>query len=151
MEKMKNLLYKFLTTLLITMIASCESYQIHGDLDGFWQVQSIENRETGETTNCNGDIYYSFQRELVMLSYVSPEMPKGQMKENHIAYFSHEDGQIAMTEFRIYLDKNGKPSPLPKLEKFGIYSTYSIFHVENLDSKSLILKSEKARIVFRKY
>lgn len=139
--------------MLLTIIAtsSCESYLINGDLDGFWQVSSIENKTTCDITYCNGDTYYSFQRELVLLSYVSPTLPQGLMKENYIAYFTHKNDSIYMTDFRIYLDRSGKQAPLSKLKKFGLYDTYNSFCVEELTSKSLILNSQKARILLRKH
>ena len=148
---MKRQIYKSFALLIIILISSCESYQIHGDLDGFWQVSTIENKETGDIIHCNGDTYYSFQRELVLLSCVSPTAPQGQMKENYIAYFTHENDSIYMTDFRIYLDRSGKQAPLSKLEKFGLYDTYNSFCVEEQTSKSLILNSQKARILLRKH
>ena len=148
---MKRQIYKSFALLIIILISSCESYQIHGDLDGFWQVSTIENKETGDIIHCNGDTYYSFQRELVLVSYASPNILAGQMKENYIAYFSHENDSIYMTDFRIYLDRSGKQAPLSKLEKFGLYDTYNSFCVEELTSKSLILNSQKARILLRKH
>lgn len=148
---MKRQIYKSLALLIIVLISSCESYQIHGDLDGFWQVTSIENKQTGEITHCKGDTYYSFQRELVLISYVSPNIPTGQMKENYIAYFSHENDVITMTDFRIYIDRDGKQAPLSKLEKFGLHETFNTFYIEKLNNTSLILNSEKRRIVLRKY
>ena len=78
-------------------------------------------------------------------------VPTGQIKENHIAYFTHKDDSIFMTDFRIYLNKEGMNSPLPKLEKFGLYELYNAFSVEKLTGKSLVLDSEKAHIVLRKY
>ena len=147
---MKKAIYKILILLTIAF-ASCESYLIHGDLDGFWQVTSIENKQNGEITKCEGNTYYSFQRDLVLISFVSPDTPKGQMKENHIAYFTHENDSIVMTDFRIYLNKKGKQTPLSQLEKFGLYEEFNRFLVEKLDSKSLILDSERTRIVLRKY
>lgn len=148
---MKQYIYKLLILLTIVLISSCESYLIHGDLDGFWQVQSVENKQTGDITNCNGDSYYSFQRDLVLVSYVSPTIPQGQMKENYIAYFTHANDSIAMTDFRIYIDREGKQAPLSKLEKFGLYDKYNSFGVEELNSESLILNSLKARIVLKKH
>lgn len=137
--------------LIATLAISCENYLVNGDLDGFWQVQEIEEKATGNVTRCNGDIYYSFQQELVLISYVSPDIPTGQMKENYIAYFTHENDSITMSDFRLYLDKDATQATLPELAKFGLYETYNRFQVEKLDSRSLILNSEKSRIVFRKY
>lgn len=147
---MKKCIYILLAILAITL-TSCENYLIHGDLDGFWQVTSIENKETEEITNSKGDTYYSFQRDLVLVSHVLPEIPQGQMKENYIAYFSHENDTISMTDFRVYIDKEAPQVPLSKLEKFGLYDTYNKFHVERLDNKALILNSEKARIILKRY
>ena len=148
---MKRQIYKSLALIIIILISSCESYQIHGDLDGFWQVSTIENKETGDITYCNGDTYYSFQRELVLLSYVSPTLPQGQMKENYIAYFTHKNDSIYMTDFRIYLDRNGKQAPLSELEKFGLYELYNAFGIEELNNSSMVLTSDKARISLKKY
>ena len=148
---MKRQIYKSLALVIIILISSCESYQIHGDLDGFWQVSTIENKETGDITYCNGDTYYSFQRELVLVSFASPETPTGQSKENYIAYFTHENDSIYMTDFRIYLDRNGKQAQLSELEKFGLYELYNSFAVEELNSSSLVLSSEKTRISLKKY
>lgn len=148
MKKYTHILIILLAGALAT---SCESYQINGNLDGFWQVKSIENKQTGEVTQCKGDIYYSFQRELVLISYVSPNIPTGQMKENYVAYFTHENDVITMTDFRIYLDREGKQAPLSKLAKFGLYDTFNTFRVEKLDKTSLILNSKEARIILRKF
>ena len=148
---MKGHIYRLFALLIVASTTSCEHYLVNGKLDGFWQVQEIEDKASGEVTRCNGDIYYSFQQELVLLSYVSPEIPTGQMKENYIAYFTYGNDSIAMTDFRIYLDADGKQAPLTELVKFGLYDTYNRFLVEKLNKKSLILNSEKSRIVLRKY
>ena len=148
---MKRQIYGLLMLLTIIATSSCESYLINGDLDGFWQVSSIENKTTGDITYCNGDTYYSFQRELVLVSHVSPEIPTGQTKENYIAYFTCKNDSIYMTDFRIYIDKNATPAPLSKLEKFGLYDSFNIFCIETLNSQSLILDSNRTRIVLRKY
>lgn len=148
---MKKQTYKLLALLIIILISSCESYQIHGNLDGFWQVTSIENKQTGEITHCKGDTYYSFQRELVLISYVSPNIPTGLMKENYIAYFSHENDSIIMTDFRIYIDKNAPQAPISKLEKFGLYEIYNKFQIEKLCKNDLVLNTDKVRIVMKKH
>lgn len=148
---MKQYIYKILILLTIVLISSCESYLIHGDLDGFWQVESIEDKNTGDITYCDGDTYYSFQRELVLVSYVSPNIPTGQMKENYVAYFSHENDSIYMTDFRrSYVDKD-EPVTLSELEKFGLYDTLNNFQVEKLNKRILILNSNKTRITLQKY
>lgn len=148
---MKKNIYRIMLLLALMTISSCESYLIHDDLDGFWQVSSIENKETGDIIYCKGDTYYSFQRNLVLISYVSPNIPTGQMKENYIAHFTYENDSIHMTDFRIYLDRNGKQTPLSELAKFGLYETFNKFGIEKLNDKSMILSSKRVRIMFKKY
>lgn len=147
---MKRQIYTIMT-LFVLVLTSCESYHINGDLDGFWQVKSIEDKQTGNISHCKGDIYYSFQRELVLVSCTLSSNPTGQMKENYIAYFTHENDTITMTDFRIYLDKDGKQAPLQNLEKFGLYELYNVFYVEKLNNKVLVLNSSKSRITLLKY
>lgn len=149
-ERMKMKIYTIMA-LLALVLTSCESYLVNGDLDGFWQVTSIEEKQTGDITRCKGDIYYSFQRELVLVSCTQSINPTGQMKENYIAYFTHENDTIAMTDFRVYLDKDGRQAPLQNLEKFGLYELYNVFRVEKLNNKVLVLNSSKSRITLRKY
>lgn len=147
---MKRQIYTIMT-LFVLVLTSCESYLVNGDLDGFWQVKSIEDKQTGNIAHCNGDIYYSFQRELVLVSCTQSSNPTGQMKENYIAYFTHENDTITMTDFRIYLDKDGKQAPQQNLEKFGLYELYNVFYVEKLNNKVLVLNSSKSRITLLKY
>ena len=148
---MRKHVYRIILLLVVMFTSSCESYHIHGDLDGFWQATSIENKESGEITYCNGDIYYSFQRDLVLASYVSLTIPQGLIKNNYIAHFTQENDSIYMTDFRIYLDREGKQAPLSELEKFGLLNTFNTFGIEKLSRSSLILNSDKARIVLQKY
>lgn len=148
---MKAFTYKTWLIIAVALMSSCESYLVNGELDGFWQVQSIENKLTDETTDCEGDIYYSFQRDLVLLTYKSPHRPIGQIKEHYIAYFAHQEDSISMTDFRIYLDKEATQAPLHSLEKFGLYDLFTTFHIEQLTKEALTLSSDKACITMRKY
>lgn len=148
---MKRYICSILILLTIVVTSSCESYLIHDKLDGFWQVSSIENKNTGDITYCNGDTYYSFQRDLVLVSFVLPTTPQGRIKENHIAYFTYENDSIYMSDFRIYIDKNATQSPVSALAKFGLDEIYNKFQVEKLSKKKLILNSSKRRIILNKY
>ena len=148
---MKAYIYKVWAIAFAAMMCSCESYLVNGNLDGYWQVQTIENKLTGDITYCKGDIYYSFQRDLVLLTYILPHRPVGQIKEHHIAYFTKENDSVTMTDFRIYLDKAAAQTPLEELAKFGLYDSFTTFQLEELNKKSLILTSDKFRIVMQKY
>lgn len=138
----------FVLTLLFT---SCESYLINGDLDGFWQVQTIERLGTEDTIQCNNEVFYAFQRHIVQLTQHTPTHVMGQMSTRYHASFNWQDDSISMGDFREYDLKGSKnKAPLSELKKFGLYQEHTTFHID-LSKKSLILTSDSARISLRKY
>lgn len=149
---MKNHLYR--TTILMWALInlSCESHLINGDLDGFWQVQTVEHFKKGETIFHNNDAFYAFQRHIVQLTLQTETHVMGQMGPRYHAEFQWKDDSIKFGEFREY-DLYGctkKVGP-DTLRIFGISQEHETFYVENLDKTSLILTSEDARIKLRKY
>lgn len=154
---MKRLLY-FVGVLVLTLNAiSCKDhYYIENDLHGVWQVTSIEKLSTGEVMLARGKLYYSFQRTMVMLGYKHSNVPEEGM-ENYISHFDFiTQDSIGMGFFRVSTSgENGKDAyeqkiPLEALHKFGIYQDCTTFYME-LSKQNLILTSDSARIVFRRY
>lgn len=152
---MKRLLY-IVGVLVLTLNAiSCKDhYYIENDLHGVWQVTSIEKLSTGEVTEPAGDLYYMFQRSMVMLGQRST-VP-GSMKR-YIAHFDFVGSDsLGMGDFRNYTTGEGNyvnqesKIPLGRLHKFGLYQDYTMFHM--LQSKQkLILTSDSARLILRRY
>ena len=137
-------------------IISCkDNYFVENDLHGMWQVTSVERLSTGEVTEAVGDLYYMFQRSMVMLGYKHLGVP-----ESMTRYITHFDlvgvDSIGMGYFRNYSTGEGNNVdredvvPLDCVYKFGIYEDYTKFHIELLKQK-LILVSDSARIELRKY
>lgn len=149
---MRHYIYKVYALILAFTVTSCESYLINGDLDGFWQLQTVEHLNSGEITHHNNDAFYAFQRHIIQLTRQTESHVMGQMGTRYHAEFCWQNDSIEIGEFREY-DLSGckKKVPSAVLEQFGIFQENTIFYVENLDKKSLILTSEDARIVLRKY
>lgn len=148
---MKYLTNKLLALSFALMFASCESYLINGDLDGFWQVQTIERLETGEIVQCNNEFFYAFQRHLVQLTQYPSTHVMGQMSTRYHASFDWRGDSISMGDFRAYdLDGSKQKAPLYELKKFGLYQEFTTFHIA-LSKKSLTLTSDSTRICLRKY
>lgn len=151
-------LYEYMLTGLIFMLTltSCkDNYFIENELHGMWQVISVENLFTGDVAEVKGNLYYSFQRTMVMLSDVDLDMPNN--LKRYIAHFDlAEADSIGMGDFRYRTTGEGnfvqqeKKIPLEFLHKFGIYQDYTMFHMEQ-SKKELILTSDSACIVLRKY
>ena len=136
--------------------ASCEDcYYVENDLHGIWQVTSVERFSTGEVTEPQGQLYYSFQRTMVMLSDVDLEVPN--KLKRYIAHFDLMDSDsIVMGDFRNrttgeggFVNQETKIS-LELLQKFGLYQDYTTFHMERT-KQNMILTSDSAQIVLRKY
>ena len=149
---MKAYIYKVCAIAAFVLTCSCESYLVNGNLDGLWQVQTIENKQTNEITDCKGDIYYSFQRNLIQLGYKYPNKPIGHVMHHYISSFENFGDSLFIEGFHYqYSDSTGPVNNISTLNKFGIYDSTTTFHIEELNKKSLILTSDKARITMRKY
>ena len=149
---MKNYIHKITILLLVLINISCESHLINGDLDGFWQVRTVEHLKKGETIYHNNEAFYAFQRHIVQLTLQTETHVMGQMGPRYHAEFNWQDDSIKFGEFREY-DLYGckKRVGLDTLKIFGIFHENETFHVENLNRTSLILTSEETRIKLRKY
>lgn len=145
---------KKITTLLIIITllhTSCQEYSyIENDLHGLWQVTTVEDKATTEVTEAQGDLYYSFQRNMVVVSYNSPTKPTGQMMTQYTSDFLLEGDSIHINDFRLYQEYD-KRAPLQDLKRFGIHEEQTTFHIERPDRKSMFLESEQARVTLRKY
>ena len=153
---MKRYLYIIvgvLTTLLCT--TSCkDNYYIENELHGVWQITSVEKFSTNEITETQGNLYYMFQRSMVMLchKYETPES-----MSRVIAHFDLiEPDSIGMGNFRVYTTGEGNninnetKVSVKSLNKFGIFQEYTTFHLQQSKQK-MTLTSDSARIELRKY
>ena len=120
--------------LLVMEISSCDKAPINDKLDGRWQLMTIE---------CNR-IYYSIQLHLVEIS------AKGGNGGTHIGRFSYKEDEITMSEFRHRGDEE-KLTTLNELKPFGLNQAINHLQVEKATGKKLILKSDYARLTFRKF
>ena len=141
----------FIVILLLGNISCQKSSYIENEMHGIWQVNSIKELTTNNTTQAKGDLYFSFQRNMVILGCRTESKPLGlAIAEQYVSEFDLTSDSIRMGDFRIYMEYENK-APLQHLHKFGIYDEYTTFHMERPTKNSLILSSRKARITMRKY
>ncbi len=153
---MKRNHYLSVILILILGLTSCkDNYYIENNLHGMWQVISVERLSTGEISESQGQLYYSFQRTMVKLGYKDTNI-----LENMVNYIAHFDlitsDSLGMGYFRNGTTGEGdfvnieNRVPLQSLYKFGIYQDYTTFYKQQ-SKQELILTSDSARIVLRKY
>lgn len=128
--------------LLLLGISSCDKAPINGKLDGRWQLMTIEY-EDGRIEECYR-IYYSIQLHLVEIS------DKGGKGGTFIGRFSYKDDEVTMSDFR-RRGQEEELATLAELQTFGISLPLTHFKVEKATSEKLILKSDYARLNFRKF
>lgn len=142
----------FCFLMLMSTIVSCDKLPMNGDLDGMWQLMSVE--KDGEVSNVKSTKrYWSFQLHLAQFS------ESGDNINRYFAHFKHEGDSLHIydlyfpSENFTNTDDNIKfeESDVHILNPWGIYSLHNKFKVEKLDSDAMVLRSEGLRLKFRKF
>lgn len=131
-----------LVIFLLLGISSCSKAPINGKLDGRWQLMTIE-QEDGNIKECYR-IYYSIQLHLIE---ISDKSGKG---GTYIGRFFYKDDEVVISEFRHRGNEEELATPA-ELLPFGINLPLTHFKVEKATGDKLVLKSEYARLTFRKF
>lgn len=138
---MKTMKQIILCLCLLLGISSCDKKPINGKLDGRWQLMTIEYND--ESTRKCERIYCSIQLYTVEL------LDKGANPMSLIGHFSSKDG-VVMGEFK-YQDNLEKTATEEDLNRFGLNAPVTHFEVEKATGSKMILKSDYARLTFRKF
>ncbi len=122
--------------LLAATLTACQKEDDNGDLGAFWKIMEIEDHTTGEITNLSGKSHFwGIQLNLLEI----------RKSENYITYcrFQHIGDSLMVQTIG---DEN------TDLKQWGIYENKNErFGIMHLNSKSMILNSKYARIIFRKF
>lgn len=119
---------------IVTFFSGCRKAYINGELDGQWQVMSIEYQDgTCETPDRT---YYRINLHTMQLFSVSHG------KETANMTYNREEGSI-------YCDF--PRSDLKALSRYGISSNPVNFKILEMTSKKLILQTEGTVISCRKF
>ena len=130
----------FITAIIICMtsLAGCQKSPINGDLDGRWQIITIETGEDIEEVK-DLQLYYNFSLHICNLSYYGGSYTDG--------IFNY-DSNLIHIHFPYITNVVG----MSRLSQYGIYSNPVEFKVEYLDKKKLILKEgDNVVITLRKF
>lgn len=150
---MPRLINNILTLTLIASLISCENYLINGQLDGIWQLQTIERNNPDTIIRNQGDLFYSIQRHTILVGdYNNPSELVGQLKsEQYDCLFERIGDSIKMDEFQLYYQRENEPYDTTRLKRFGLYEKKNTFLIEELTIKRLVLRSDSAVLTMRRY
>jgi hypothetical protein len=145
---MKKLLY----ILVLLGFSSCElETSDNGDLDGNWQLLSIDTLNTGGINNVKDkQIFYAVQFHLIN---IYAQNIKSESTPNSFFHFSQTKDSLILysTDATQYDTEAHKDSILTRLRPLGINSLEEHFKIETLNNKYMILKSKELRLNFRNF
>lgn len=146
--------------LYILFITACFSFVScnvetsgNGDLDGLWQLRTIEKLKTGEKTDGRQNaVRWSFQADMLMI-----DAETNLLFYEIICRFKHEGQILQVTNphfsGRFIEEINDDPSVSnpDDLKIYGLYKLNESFKVLELNGDNMILESDSVRLQFRKY
>lgn len=127
--------------------AACElETSGNGDLDGFWQLKSVDTLATGTSADMReSGVYWAFQNKMMSVK-----------KINHVSAFlrfNHSVDSLFLSE--PYIDNRDSSDividDVELLRPVGINELEERFGVSQLDGGTMVLKSKTLRLRFRKY
>ena len=138
------MLKKIIYICLVLMMLSCERIFINGDLDGMWRLECVESEAFVVYPE---DVFYSFQRHLVMMGiYSETEHPKNY----YMGCFVYENDSIIMDNFYRYPGMDGI-CVSEELTNLYIYDTTAKFEVVKINKDVLVLFSSGTKYTFKKW
>ena len=127
--------------LLLGVLCSCDKKPINGKLDGRWQLMTIEYNDGSSKEGER--IYCSIQLHTVEL------MDKGTNPLTLMGHFSSTDG-VVMGEFKYQTNMEATATE-EDLNRFGLNTSVTHFEVEKATGSKMVLKSDYARLTYRKF
>jgi len=133
------------------LTTACEFHASdNGDLDGFWQLSSVDTLATGGSTDLRyKQLSWSFQGQLVELRDALDYMLAGDI----IGRFQHEGDHLTLSDFYFSKRDSGdiKLVDPDSLRRYGVSRLQQTFQVLQLNSSRMTLQSDSLRLNLRRY
>ncbi len=138
---------------ILTFCVACDKLPENGKLDGNWQVLEVQYARDGQYDSIvsvkEDKIFWAVQLKLIEIKGVY-----NGVCGNTLCRFVYADNHLTITE--MYYEIRGADSLITdtnfdKLVKTGIMGSRAQFQIEALDGNRMQLKSDFARIIFRKF
>ena len=140
----------FILSLFTLLLNSCDKVPINGDLDGLWQLTTIQTPESTRDVKSTR-------------AYLSIQLHLSQWDNNgttFYAHFVHEGDSIRFYDFAhasLHRDKNDDDDWITEeemrggiMDAWGIHSRDARYRTRQLDSDALVLERADTVLYFRK-
>ena len=143
---MRKLLYLIITFM---MIIACDIHRSdNGDLDGFWQLKSVDTLSTGGTCDMRDSMrFWGFQANLLHVRY------KNEKTENVLFRFNHTGNIMILSDPIIDMRDSSDLilTDTTLLYHYGIHDVPETLKVVTLNKSTMILENRLLRLHLRKY
>ena len=143
---MRKLLYLIITFM---MIIACDIHRSdNGDLDGFWQLKSVDTLSTGGTCDMRDSMrFWGFQANLLHVRY------KNEKTGNVLFRFNHTGNIMILSDPIIDMRDSSDLilTDTTLLYHYGIQDVPETLKVVTLNKSTMILENRLLRLHLRKY
>ena len=163
MRPLHHKIYTILILLAMSLSTGCDKMPDNGQLDGMWQLMSIETADGHILDVKEQQHYWSFRLRLVQFT-----ASRAIDTDKFYAHFSREGGNIVLKDFcqeaRYEKDTDDNvwvsSEEAELLHPWGVYGQTdeddsqkikATYRVEALSDTRLVLKSDQARLTLRKF
>jgi len=133
MKNIKKIWLIILVCIVASASTSCRKMSENGDLDGQWQILSIEYLDDGTIINPKGFYYCLFRSVVNLTSRANP------LQAGNLIY---KDRKLTLSM---------PYSTVEQLAPWGMNATETTFEVKQLSKDKMTLQSNYALIEFRKF
>ena len=145
----KRTMHYGLVCLLLCLLAGCKKAPMNSNIEGFWQLLEFTTQADGETHPCNR-IYYSIQLWVAEVSERGGDLGITPFRGRY--RYDEETNTVTLKEMSTYATpENSRPATREELHPFGLDSTDTTFDVIKADGKWLILKSDYATLILKRF
>lgn len=139
----------FMLLMLLITWGCDKKWPINGNLDGYWQLMTVETQADGIKTDCDR-LYMGIQLHMIELKDLG-----GNGYKSFFGEFSYDEDQnivvIKNLKGKSSTSDNGQLANIKDLNPYGINAQETIFKVVKADGKTLILESDYARLTMRSF
>ena len=141
---MKNLMTIFILFFCACIVSCTLDSSDNGDLDGNWQLMSIDSIGNGKTADMKEyQIFYAVQFKLINVRAYNYSL-----SGNYYFHFEQTKDSLVLKATQ---GDNGKEYKIDDLRKFGLNSENEKFRIITLGSDKMILESSLLKLYFRKF
>ena len=150
MKKLKYIFVVLPAFLLLSLaFTSCElETSDNGKLDGFWHLERVDTLATGKSCDLSGQLlFWSVQMKLLNVS------DKNYKLRSAFFRFEHANGTLRLYEPHEDDRMNADPAieDISLIAPFGVNSLDEKYSVECLTGSEMVLRTEKLRLVFKRF